>query len=395
MRVAVILFLSAALGLAAWQDDSTAEWRAIYDVHDWFQLRDAIQGKDAPPLYRGAVAAAFNRMDEAAEALHPLINGSTTSKDADDADDWLSYMYVRAGQYQKAAAEMDAGTPLLATLRNLPDQTVSSSQPSSVVCRISQRKLFIPVIIQGKQVEFFLDSDANFSFISESQARSLGLTIRESEVKVHGAGGVETGFRTAVADDLTVGNVQLKHVAFMVMADNEQLFSRFPAGQQGALGLPVLLAFRTVRYSKGKLDIAAPSEAVNTDAQNLCFDGLDPVVRVHFEQQQLPVVFDTGAEMTEIWPPFARKFPAVVNASSKSSSTMESSFGGNSRIAERILPELVLGVGGVDAHIRPARVLLAQTTPNSQRYFGRLGLDALMSAHQVNIDFEALKLTLR
>ncbi len=99
--------------------------------------------------------------------------------------------------------------------------------------------------------------------------------------------------------------------------------------------------------------------------------------------------------MTEIWPPFSQKFPQIVSASGKSSSVMERSFGGTSRIAERILPELLLNVGGSQARIRPARVLLAQTTPNSQRYFGRLGLDALTSAHEVTVDFQALKLTLR
>ncbi len=401
MRLAVILIFSAVLGLGGWHvagsggEVSGLDLRAVYDAHDWFKLREAIVGKEAPALYRGAVAAAFNKAGEAEEALHPLINGTTTSKDADDADDWLSYMFVRTGQYQKAAAEMDEGTPLRATLRTLPDQSVSRSAPSSVSCRISQRRLYIPVTIQGTPVQFFIDSDANFSFMSESQARSLGLSIQESALKVHGAGGVQTGFRTAVADELTVGNVQLRHVAFMVMPDSEELFARSETNERGALGLPVLIAFRTLRYSKGVMDIAVPSARADASEQNLCFDGLDPVARVDFEHQQLPFILDTGAAMTEFWPPFARQFAEVVNSSGKASSTVENSFGGKSRVPEKLLPELVLGLGGSEVHIRPARVLLSQTTLNSQRYYGRMGIDALTSVHEVTIDFEALKLTVR
>ena len=290
---------------------------------------------------------------------------------------------------------MDEGTPLLATLRTLPDQTVSQWAASTIECRISQQRLFLPLSIQGNPVEFFLDSDANFSFMSESEARSLGLTVGESALKVHGAGGMATGFRTAVADELTVGNVELKHVAFIVMPDNEAVFARLGPNQQGALGLPVLLAFKTLRYRKGSLEIAMPSADVGAGQQNLCFDGLDPVTRVHFEQQDLPFVLDTGAALTEFWPPFARDFSAVVNSSGKMHSAIETSFGGKSQVPEKLLPGLTLTLGGYNIDLRPARVLLAQTTPDSQRYYGRIGLDSLSSLPQVTLDFKALTLTAR
>lgn len=403
MKITAILFLVVASGFAAWRSQSTPETsapdlRAIYDAHDWFKLRDAIAGKEALPLYRGAVAAAFDQQSEAEEALHPLINGPTSSKDADEANDWLSYLFVRRGEYQKAAGEMDEGAPLRETLKSLPDQSVSRSEESSIAVHLSHRRLFVPLVVQGKQAEFFLDSDANFSFMSESQARALGLKLHDSALTVHGAGGIGTGFRTAVADELSVGNVYLKNVAFMVMPDNEDVFSGLQPQEQGALGLPVLLAFRTFRYSKGKLDIALPSGAgeassQNMPKQNLCFDGLDPVVQVTFSNQPVPTVLDTGAAITEIWPPFAKHFSAFVNSAGKASSAVENSFGGKSRVPLRILPELALGLSGCDIHIRPARLFLAATTPNSQRYYGRLGLDALTSMRELTIDFAALQIS--
>lgn len=367
--------------------------RALYDAHDWFKLREAITGKEAAPLFRGAVAAAFGRVEEAEQALHPLINGPDSSRDADEADDWLSYMFVRTGQYQKAAAEMDEGTPLLATLRHLPDQSVSQSTVSSVPCRMLRQRLFVPLTIQQSAVEFFVDSDANFSFVSESEAKSLGMTIEDSALRVHGAGGIETSFRMAVANEVAIGGVQLRNVAFMVMPDSEEAFAGLDRNQQGAIGLPVLLALGKLRYTAGRMEVGLPPSPTEPARQNLCFDGLDPVVQIGFDQRQLPAVFDTGAAATEFWPPFAEHFPEIVNSTGKTGSATESSFGGKSRVPQKLLPELVLRLGGCDVHIRPARVLLAQTTANSRRYYARIGLDALKTGHETTIDFRALQLT--
>ena len=47
--------------------------KQLYDQHRWFELRDAIQDHDAPPLYRGAVASAFNHAKEAEKYFNEAI----------------------------------------------------------------------------------------------------------------------------------------------------------------------------------------------------------------------------------------------------------------------------------------------------------------------------------
>ncbi len=392
--------LCGALVQAGGGAEQPRDLKALYDAHQWFALREALAGNSAgPALYRGAVAAAFNEVAEAETALKPLFESGFDSDgeqaDVDRASEWLSYMYLRAGQYRKAAAQMENDSPLAAMLRDLPDQAVTRYEPSRLRWRRYERKLFIPISIQGKTAEFFVDSDANFSFMSESEARNLGLTVRESNASVYGATGKQAVFRTAVADQMSVGNVQLRNVTFMVLADNEELFPSLPLSQKGAIGLPVLLAFRTVRFgSDGTFEIGIPSAQMKENP-SLCFDGADPVALVEFERQPLPVIFDTGDEVTEIWPPFAKRFSEVVNASGKTTTKVEKGFGGKSQVPEKVIPEMTLRVGGFDAYVHPAHVLLGETTPNSRWYFGRLGLDVLNLAHQVTIDFQSLRLTLR
>jgi Aspartyl protease len=378
----------------------STDLKALYDAHQWFELRDALIGNSGPALYRGAVAAAFNRIAEAEEALKPLIQAGNDSEadhaTPDQASQWLSYMYVRNGRYQEAAAAMDDNSAMANMLASLPDQSVSKFEPCTIPCRMHQKKLFIPGSIAGKTVEFFIDSDANFSFVSESEARNLGLSIRDSDARVYGAAGRETKFRISVADKLSVGNIDFKNVAFVVLPDTEEAFRRLPAGKQASLGLPVLLAFRSLRFhpESGDFDIGFPSQAVNEGGATICFDGVNPVAVMDFQQQHLPVVLDTGAAVTEIWPLFAKRFGGIVNAG-KASLEVEKAIGGKAKVSAKVIPELKLRVGGFDAVLRPARVLLSQTTPDSEWYYGRLGLDTLRLARRVTIDFGALTLTLQ
>ncbi len=370
--------------------------KPLYDAHQWFELREALADDSAAPaLYRGAVAAAFNEVTEAESALKPLFESGSDS-DAQQATDWLTYVYLRAGEYAKAAAQLEDNSPLAAMLRGLPDQAVTRFEPCRIRCRKYERKLFIPISIQGKSAEFFVDSDANFSFMSESEAQNLGLKVRDTNASVDGATGRRAVFRTAVADQMSIGNLQLRNVSFMVLGDKEEVFPSLQLSERGAIGLPVLLALRALRFSssEGSFEIGVASPKAK-ERPNLCFDGADPVALVEFKRKLLPVIFDTGSEETEIWPPFAKQFSDVIDTSGTSSTKIEKGFGGKSQIPEKVIPEMMLRVGGFDAHLHPAHVLLGYTTPNSGWYYARLGVDVLNLAQEVTIDFESLRLTLQ
>jgi hypothetical protein len=259
-----------------------------------------------------------------------------------------------------------------------------------------QRKLFIPASIDGKTLEFFIDSDANFSFMSESEAKSLGLSIRESNGRVYGATGNQTKFRTSLAHELTIGGVGLNNVAFVILPDKEEVFRTLPLNRQAALGVPVLLALRTlqINWRSHTVEIGFSPQAGNNAGTSICFDGVNPVAVMEFQGQHLPVILDTGAVETEIWPLFAKRFAEVVN-SGKAGLEVKKAVGGETELPERVLSELKLRVGGFDALLRPAHVLLGRTTPDSEWYYGRLGLDVLQLGRQITIDFERLTLTIQ
>src|SRR5581483_1560805 len=249
----------------------------FYEAHQWFALRHALVGKPGPALYRGAVAAAFNQQAEAEAILKPVLSGPS-DQEANEAAKWLAYMYVRLGLYQKASTLMEGNSAQEVMIRTLSNQSVGAFAPATLPGRIFRHRLFLPVSVDGQPGEFFLDSDANFSFLSESEARNLGLTVRDSGSTIHGVTGGESAFRVAVAEHLQIGNVDLENVVFLVLPDSEEAFRNFSPAQQGAIGLPVLLALRRVRFTaQGSVEIGTAAEDKSAEP-NLCFDGLDPVV---------------------------------------------------------------------------------------------------------------------
>ena len=256
------LLCGALIGIGKAQ--GPPDFKALYDAHQWFELRDALAGDSGSALYRGAVAVAFNQTADAEAALKPIIK-CESDYEADEASEWLSYMYVRSGRYRQAAAAMDDSSVTENMLGRLPDQALRKFERCTVSCRKYQRRLFITGSIAGKALEFFIDSDANFSFMSESEARSLGLPIHESNDHVYGATGNRAKFRVAVADELTVGSIELENVTFLVLPDSEEVFRRVPLQAQASVGIPVLLAFRTLQidWQAHRVEIGLPSQAEN------------------------------------------------------------------------------------------------------------------------------------
>lgn len=395
MMLPVGLLVCSALLHAGEGARGVPDLKSLYDAHQWFELRDALADGSGPALYRGAVAAAFNRVPEAEALLKPVIENGSDSE-MDQASEWLSYMYMRAGRYREAAAQMGDDSSMKSMIASLPDQSIGKFEPSTMSCRMSQRHLYIPVSIKGARGEFFVDSDANFSFMSDSEARNLGLVVRDSDVPIHGGTGKQAKFRIAVVPVLAIGKAELENVAFLVLSDSEEVFRGLAVAQQGSLGLPVMLALRTIRADRvqGTFEIGLASQDSKNGRTTICFDGLDPVALVDFEQQRLAVVIDTGAAASEIWPPFAKRFREIVE-SGKPDAQVENGIGGKTEVPARVLPELKLCVGGFDARMRPAHVLLNPTTANSEWYYARLGLDVLSLARSLTIDFESLQLHLQ
>ncbi len=370
-----------------------------------------MRAKPSSAFYEAVIDAAFNDPAHAEKLLRAVIQADPKSADAAESRQMLEDIFYRAGQYRRLLAELDeelrdkpddAGLKTSrATVAAFPwDQSTAELHPSTVHSNAvpGNGNLFIPVSINGKPGEYIVDTDMNMSTLSESEARRIGLTVRNTTHdagKYRGAAGVQAGYRTTVADELTVGSVRLKHVAFIVVPDDHKPFADLPLGKRGIIGIPVLLAFQTIRWSAdGTFEIAFPSGPRDIAKSNLCFDGLDPITEVEFRQRKLEFIADTGDQGSELLSPFARDFAPFINKFGKKQSLQVNGMDGSVEVPGVILPEVILRVGGFPSVLHSARVELQKTAQNSQWYYGRVGMAIYRQAHRVTIDFQSMSLSL-
>lgn len=405
-RLSFLLFFCAVAGAG----QNVPNPRALYDAHQWFQLRDTLMSNQASNLYQGAVAAAFDHRKKAEKLLYSVIHDVPKSPDADDARQWLGYLYFRAGRYPRALKianeslvvhpDDNNAKSFRALLSSFPQaQKTVELRSSKVRFRMTNGNLAIPVSVNGNIGTYIADSDMNISMLSESEAKRLGLKVGfagAGSIGMTGAIGEASGnYKVAVADELVVGKVRLNHVAFIIMPDNGQPFANLPPGQRGILGLPVLLAFRTLRWtSDGTFEIAFQPKNEAAHAASLCFDGSDPIVQGKVANHQLNFVFDMGSVSTDFWRGFAKDFSNLLAKSGQKSSWHLNGIDGSKSVQSAVLPEVELQIGEFKAVERPAHVLLEQTTSNDQWFQGRVGMDTLNQAHRVTVDFKSMTVLL-
>jgi len=408
IRVIIACCLAVSYCVVFGADHREPEAKVLYEAHQWFRLRNAIKGTRAASLYRGAVESAFNNSLSAQKDLQTIIKAVPHSEEAYRAHDLLVSLFMRAGNFQQAllhdeamlAAKPSEGDAmnlhsLLAALSSYPNQIVTQRRSSKITYRIVGNNMFIPLSINGAEVNYLLDTGATLSTISESEAARLKLRVHEVATRAEGGTGVQISVRVSVARKLAVGGVYLRNVAFVVVPDGRPPFSGLSPGMRGIIGLPVILAFEALRWGRnGSLEIGFPPKSKNTDESNLCFDDVTLLTEVQFLQSDLSVMLDTGATHSELWPNFAKRFAKLLKESGSRNSTAVTGVGGDAEYPTAVLSELTFRLGGRDTILRPALVFLRHDADASQWHYGEVGLDILNQGHSVTLDFRSMTLSL-
>lgn len=382
---------AALLAPTVW---AQSDLQSLYDAHDWLGLWQAVT-RSSSLLMRGVAAAALHRYQEAERLLRRWVRENPG--EAVEAHSHLISLYARAGQWRKAFASVQAAqrlkpdrpdfrnaAGLFGALARHPDQRARRIRPTRLE-RVTGGGLVVPISLNGHPARYFWDTGANFSITTESEARRLGMTVENPNAKVNNATGGAVGFRLAVARTLQVGGCLIEHVPFMIFSDDQQPFDELPQQERGGIGLPVQLALRSLRWdSSGAFEFAAANTP--SGPANLYFDGLMPCTRLGFGEAELNVQLDTGAETSDLWPPFAKRFAAQL-ADARRETRRVGGVGQTIEVESLIAPSLAVRLGGKAITLKPAEVHLGKTDGASLRDYGRAGMDLLAQASRVTVDF--------
>src|ERR1039457_3956887 len=224
-------------------------------TNDWFELRSRADAGNVSLLCRGVISASLDRRAAAEHMLGNIIGGNSNRESIVAAHEALGNMYYREGRYRLALNQLDlelAKDPnaadarevrsLFAALERQPDLEVLSSVPSRFKGEVVANNLFLPVKANGIAGSYIVDSGANISALSQSEAGRLGLNISHTASRASVISGISIGAQVTEISDLWVGKTHLKHVAFLVYPDSSEPFSYLPDAHKGVLGIPVLIA---------------------------------------------------------------------------------------------------------------------------------------------------------
>jgi predicted aspartyl protease len=310
--------------------------------------------------------------------------------------------YLRTGQYAEATRLIDQ---MLAVepredLKNV--RAMFGSGPNMRVrhasgnfrCDVTDTGVSLPLTVNGARVQWLADTGANVTMISDAEAARLGLMIRDSEGRAADLAGGSTGVRIAIARRVVIGRTRLEDVLFLVLPAGQMPWKELAAGRQGILGLPVIVALDSLRWTHaGMCHTGLIDDPSRRGPSNLRYDGLQVITSVTFSGRELDFVLDTGNQSgTQLWERFGKDFEPVVKERGRPGSSRVTQIGGATDRPVTVIPDVRLDVGGRVTSL--PRAQLFSRPVGDDRFHGLLGMDVLSQSNDVTIDFRSMRLVL-
>lgn len=320
-------------------------------------------------------------------------------------DEERLFDHLRTGRYADARRLIDEMLRVeprddlknvLAVFGSGPNMQIQRGS-ATFACEVSDTGVLLPLTVDGAPVTWLVDTDANVTMISDTEAARLGLTIRDSEGQASDHAGGSTGVRIATAARVVIGRTVLQDVPFLVTPADRMPWKALPPGKQGVLGSPVAMALDALRWTRDGMCSTGSDATASEPAghvQNLAWRDLHIVVTAEFEGTPLEFILDTGNQAgTQLWPRFGDDFEPLIRRRGTRGTVRVTQIGGSSDRDVMVVPDVRLRVGGKD--VRLARGNVFARPIGDDRFHGLLGMDVLSQAASVSIDFRSMTLMLR
>ena len=158
----------------------------------------------------------------------------------------------------------------------------------------------LKVSARGDALNLIFDTGANLSTTSQSIASRLKMKIIPGDIEVNSITGKKVSAKIAVCDELTMGNIELYHVVFLVMPDSALSFPQANYQIYGILGFPVIEALNEIQVTQDGDFIVPKERTCFKGNSNMAMKGLTPLIYIDGEHY----TFDTGVDHTMLYHKF-------------------------------------------------------------------------------------------
>lgn len=411
----IIIPLMACSGLkrTALTESQLKELQTTYENKQYFDLRDKLRQYDGLSsvmlsYYRGVSDNKFNRLASSIKHLRTFIRYAAKDTEADRIiDSWktLGDDYTKAFRYKEAAGayrvildaygdrlvmeqkmDMENYIRIFGALIDVPPQTAVVHEDTQIQF-IDGR--YIPLRINGRDVQLGLDTGANISFIMRSLAEKFGMQIIDADVDVHNVAGQVVLADLGVAEEMLIGHAVLQHVIFLVFDDRDLYIEEADFQIIGAIGYPVASSLKEITLHR-MAALTIPATPRTFTHQNLCLENLTPVIAGFYNGKRHAFCLDTGAGLSVLYVPFFREYEEELRANYPLGSNRQQGLGGYRDIPAYIMKDIVLSFAGENAVFHELPVLTDVTKEDSRYFFGNIGRDLLHQFNTMTMNFESM-----
>ena len=242
-------------------------------------------------------------------------------------------------------------------------------------------------------VDFIFDTGANVNAIIESAARKLNLrNIPNSIIHVMGATGARNEAHIGIADKITLNNMEMHNVEFVIFADSLFTFAGGKYIINGTIGFPIFSRFEEITYTDSTLFVPK-TPTLKPGEPNMFIKLDDYILSVGYKGKKYPFFFDTGNMNTFFMSEFY-KTDTTSFSPLKDTVLTFAGVGGSSKIKAKQPAEVILNFAGRDFRLIKPFVEVESEHRNKFLY-GSIGKDfmgmyrtRIMSFREARIEFE-------
>ncbi len=384
----------------------------LADKNRFFELRRELEQQgwsSAETLcFQAVIASRFGHEGEGIEGLQKILETKPGPETARKTHEEMAAAFARLGRYKDASQAW--GEALLLTPGNDPERdgndntralmaALSEVLPETadfggdITVKATHNRLGswnVPVRVNGAEGQWIFDTGANISTLTETEAKRMGLAVRETKAYVNGSTQKRNALQVAVASDVQLGGAHVHNVVFLVLADEALHIGPMDYQITGILGLPVLRALGRVAISSTGLVRVHAQDAIAQGAPNMFFDEESPIVEVVHDQHRLQMFLDTGANAGVLYPSFREAVGRDENPRLRTKREKVAGAGGVIERKTEVVPTLGIEIFGKPIRLKKLS-LLPEAPPGSGRYRdGVIGMDALWGGFR--LDFDAMRL---
>jgi predicted aspartyl protease len=275
-------------------------------------------------------------------------------------------------------------------LRTAPPQRALVPRAFAVpVRRDSIGLLETPIRVGSDSAWWIVDTGANFTTITESTARRLGLHLSRDTGRTKGITGTYVPLHVAIIPELRLGPARIQNVATLVLADSALDIPQVPFQISAILGYPVLEALDRIAIAPDSLRVRPHPTGTPTPHSNLFLEQLSPILAVSIDGSVRLYHFDSGADHSSLSVRFCLAYPHRMAAAAPHTIEIGGA-GGAKKFSVFELTRVPMTIGGTTTTLDSVSVFRQETDPVFDPFLGNLGQDIAGPSGGFTIDFRAM-----